>query len=57
MINVELQIEASLVSHLMENNRPSCRSFNRNKMSTERPRITGEKVIIDIFLAAIIHAN
>ena len=49
MADTELQIEASLVSRLMENNRPSCRSFNRKKMSTERPRITGGKVIIDVF--------
>lgn len=51
--DVELQIEESLASHLMENNRPSYRSVNRNEMSTERPRITGEGVIIDAFLADV----
>lgn len=53
MSDVELQIEESLASHLMENNRPSYRSVNRNEMSTERPRITGERVIIDAFLTDV----
>lgn len=54
MSDVELQIKESLASHLMENNRPSYRSVNRNEMmSTERPRITGEGVIIDAFLADV----